>query len=346
MSLWTRLANALAALREGESLSSVFDRARKPPEKRVAFAIAVIALGAKMAKADGRVTRDEVAAFREVFRIAPEEEENAARVFNLARQDVTGYRDYARKIGRMFDSDSAVLTDLMEGLFHVAAADGAYHPDEDGFLRNVAEDFGLGEACFRRLRARFVPGATPDPYAVLGVDPEASLDEIPGRLASDRARNPSRSDDRAGRARRGDQAGRGAADRCQPGLGGDRRRSGSVKMKGGIAMRGWRNRVLLPALVLAGALATQAQEDPPAGPMERMIEELANQMFREMLGDMAPTLRDLQGLMGEVENYGPPMLLPNGDILIPRKPDAPPPGQPDAPDAGEPDAEPGAPLEL
>jgi DnaJ like chaperone protein len=178
MSLWTRLANALSALREGESLSSVFDRARKPPEKRVAFAIAVIALGAKMAKADGRVTRDEVAAFREVFRIAPEEEANAARVFNLARQDVTGYRDYARKIGRMFDSDSAVLTDLMEGLFHVAAADGAYHPDEDGFLRDVAEDFGLDEACFRRLRARFVPGATPDPYAVLGVDPDASLEEI------------------------------------------------------------------------------------------------------------------------------------------------------------------------
>jgi hypothetical protein len=117
-------------------------------------------------------------------------------------------------------------------------------------------------------------------------------------------------------------------------------------MKGEIAMRQWRCRALLSALVLAGALATQAQEDPPAGPMERMIEELANQMFREMLGDLAPTLRDLQGLMGEVENYGPPVLLPNGDILIPRKPDAPPPGQPDAPDAGEPDAEPGTPLEL
>ena len=178
MSLWTRLADALAALRDGESLAQVFDRARKPPEKRVAFAIAVIALGAKMAKADGRVTRDEVAAFREVFHIAPRDEANAAKVFNLARQDITGYRDYARRIRAMFRGSSAVLEDLMEGLFHVAAADGAYHPGEDSFLRDVAEDFGLSDACFRRLRAIYVPGAARDPYAVLGVDPDMPLKDI------------------------------------------------------------------------------------------------------------------------------------------------------------------------
>lgn len=178
MSLWSRLSDALAALREGESLAEVFDRARKPPERRVAFAIAVIALGAKMAKADGHVTRDEVAAFREVFHIAPKDEANAARVFNLARQDVTGYRDYARRIRTMFRGDSAVLTDLMEGLFHVATADGAYHPDEDAFLRDVAREFGLSDICFDRLRACLVPGAEPDPYTVLGVEPDMALDDI------------------------------------------------------------------------------------------------------------------------------------------------------------------------
>jgi DnaJ like chaperone protein len=178
MSLWSRLADALAALRDGESLAEVFGRARKPPEMRVAFAIAVIALGAKMAKADGRVTRDEVAAFREVFHIGPRDEANAARVFNLARQDVTGYRDYARRIRTMFRGDSRVLTDLLDGLFHVATADGAYHPDEDAFLRDVAADFGLTGACFDRLRAVWVPGAPRDPYAVLGVTPDMATDAI------------------------------------------------------------------------------------------------------------------------------------------------------------------------
>ena len=73
MSIWTRIADALAALANGEGLSAVFDRLRTPPEQSIGFTIAVIALGAKMAKADGQVTRDEVAAFREVFTIAAED---------------------------------------------------------------------------------------------------------------------------------------------------------------------------------------------------------------------------------------------------------------------------------
>ncbi|MFT4915717.1 MAG: DnaJ like chaperone protein, partial [Yoonia sp.] len=70
MSIWSRIANALAALASGEGLLVVFERLRTSPDKSVGFTIAVIALGAKMAKADGHVTRDEVTAFREVFHIA------------------------------------------------------------------------------------------------------------------------------------------------------------------------------------------------------------------------------------------------------------------------------------
>jgi DnaJ like chaperone protein len=177
MSIWTRIADALSALASGEGLSVLFDRLRTPPEKTVAFTIAVIALGAKMAKADGEVTRNEVAAFRQVFAIPPGEEANAARVFNLARQDVAGFDAYARKIRSMFRDDSRVLVDLMEGLFHISVADGRWHPQEEAFLKDVAEIFGVGERCFRSLRARFVPGTEPDPYDVLGIDPDAGVDE-------------------------------------------------------------------------------------------------------------------------------------------------------------------------
>ena len=90
MSIWTRISAALSALAKGEELSVVFDhlRAAPTPERSVGFTIAVIALGAKLAKADGQVTRDEVSAFRRVFTLPPGEEKNAARIFNLARQDV------------------------------------------------------------------------------------------------------------------------------------------------------------------------------------------------------------------------------------------------------------------
>ncbi len=156
----------------------MFDKLRKPPELTVGFAIAVIALGAKMAKADGLVTRNEVTAFREVFAIPQADERSAARVFNLAREDVAGFEDYARKIATMFEADSAVLTDLMDGLFHIAVADGEYHPAEDAFLERVAEIFGMSKREFAALRARNVPDADPDPYTVLGVDPAMSLAEI------------------------------------------------------------------------------------------------------------------------------------------------------------------------
>lgn len=178
MSIWSRISQALAALAQGESLAKVFEKLRSPPQRGVAFTIAVIALGAKMAKADGLVTRDEVTAFREVFEIRHEDEAHAARVFNLARQDVAGYQAYASQISAMFRDDHQTLTDLLEGLFHIAMADGFYHPNEDGFLQNVAEIFGLPHTVFQAVRSRFVRNSVTDPYVILGVAPEMPLVEI------------------------------------------------------------------------------------------------------------------------------------------------------------------------
>ena len=108
MSIWTRITAALASLAKGDPLPGVFPRltGAPDPDRSVGFTIAVIALGAKLAKADGQVTKNEVSAFRRVFTFPPGEEANAARVFNLARQDVAGFDAYARKIVTMFtDAD-------------------------------------------------------------------------------------------------------------------------------------------------------------------------------------------------------------------------------------------------
>lgn len=172
------ITDAIAALRNGEGLSAVFDQLRGPPDRSVAFTIAVIGLGAKIAKADGMVTRNEVSAFREVFHIPPEDEAHAARVYNLARQDTAGFEDYARRISRMFSKETGPLSDLLEGLFHIALADGDYHPGENAFLLRVAEIFGFDAQSFSRMRARFVPEAEQDPYDMLGVTPDMSLEAI------------------------------------------------------------------------------------------------------------------------------------------------------------------------
>lgn len=177
MSIWKRIRDAIGALAEGEPLSAVFERLTTPPERTVAFTIAVIALGAKMAKADGRVTRDEIAAFRRVFHIPKEDEASAARVYNMARTEVAGFDSYAYQMARMFRDRPGVLADLLEGLVFIAAADGEYHPGEADFLGVVARIFGIGEAEFRVIRARHLPGES-DPWAVLGLAPGTGAEAL------------------------------------------------------------------------------------------------------------------------------------------------------------------------
>jgi DnaJ like chaperone protein len=114
-----------------------------PVEDRVAFAVGVIALGAKMAKADGVVSMDEVDAFKEVFKVPEGEMQHVAHVFNLAKQDVAGYETYAERLATMFKGNPKLLEEVLEGLFHIAKADEVLHPREEQFLAGVAKHFGM-----------------------------------------------------------------------------------------------------------------------------------------------------------------------------------------------------------
>ncbi len=177
MSIWKRIGEAISALRAGESLSAVFEKLTTPPEHTVGFTIAVIALGAKMAKADGKVTRDEVSAFRRIFVIPPEEESHAARIFDMARTDVSGFDIYAGQVARMFRDRPEVLADLLEGLVYISMADGVLHPGESDFLDEVNRIFGLPDQTYRKIRARHMPDIT-DPYEILGISPDVDDDTL------------------------------------------------------------------------------------------------------------------------------------------------------------------------
>lgn len=159
------------------------DPAGETPERpeatrQIAFTIGVIVLGAKMAKADGRVTPDEIRAFREVFKIPPGEVKNVGRIFDLARRDARGYEPYARQLGRLFQQHPKVLEELLDGLFHIARADGGVGAAELAYLEGVARLFGFGAGEWKRIRAANLGEACDDPYAILGVEPEAPLESI------------------------------------------------------------------------------------------------------------------------------------------------------------------------
>jgi DnaJ like chaperone protein len=190
MSIWGKLAGAAAGLAIGGPIGAllggvaghyVIDRDQEqdgPAENQVAFTVGVIALGAKMAKADGVVTMDEVNAFKEVFKVPEGEMKNVARVFNLAKQDVAGYEAYAEQLSVMFKGNRKLLEDVLEGLFHIAKADDVLHPREEQFLHQVAKRFGISDTEFAYIKARHVTAAKRNPYEILGIDPSISNDAL------------------------------------------------------------------------------------------------------------------------------------------------------------------------
>jgi DnaJ like chaperone protein len=188
MSIWTRFAELLGsvAASAGDALNGVFEAVRTVFEgdpatrRRVAFSVAMIALSAKMAKADGVVTAPEVTAFHQIFEVPEADRVFVERLHGLARQDVAGYQAYARKIADVTSDDpqgGALLEDILDGLFHIAKADGVVHERELGFLAEVADIFGLTPERFESLLARHLEGGRSDPHAVLGIARSATLAE-------------------------------------------------------------------------------------------------------------------------------------------------------------------------
>lgn len=178
MSIWSKISTAAQTL--GSSVGDFFagvSGKSSAPEKSVAFTIGMIALGAKMAKADGVVTKDEVSAFKQVFHVPEKDMAAVQRVFDLAKQDIAGFETYAAQVARLFVPQSAVLENVMDGLFHIAKADHAIHERELDYLEAVAGIFGFKDETFARIRARHVAIAE-DPYDVLGVPRGASAEEI------------------------------------------------------------------------------------------------------------------------------------------------------------------------
>ena len=113
---------------------------------------ALVALGAKMAKSDGQVTEDEIVAFKRVFQANPEDDMAIGRFFDLARQTTLGFEQYARIVARKFRAQPSALEDVLDGLFHIALADGIVTDDEMAFLQATSEIFGFSDREFSRIR--------------------------------------------------------------------------------------------------------------------------------------------------------------------------------------------------
>ncbi|WP_434288085.1 AAA+ family ATPase [Celeribacter sp. SCSIO 80788] len=90
-------------------------------------------------------------------------------------------------------------------------------------------------------------------------------------------------------------------------------------------------RIALIMMLVAGPLAAE-----DAGPSEgsegwTMLREGSRLLLQQLFEEMGPALEDLEGFVDDLGAYEAPEILPNGDILIRRKPERGVP-EPDAPE--------------
>ncbi|MDQ0463585.1 DnaJ like chaperone protein [Caulobacter ginsengisoli] len=174
MSFWRNIAS-LAAKRVDEAECSTCPPGL--PGEDPAFSTAVTALGAKLAKADGRADADEFAAFAGVFQPDQASERNVHRLYDLARQTTRGYESYAKQLAKRYRACPQLLEDVLDGLFHIAGSDGAVTHDELTYLERVGALFGLSPLTYRRIKATHLGAGPNDPYVILDVPPDAP-DEV------------------------------------------------------------------------------------------------------------------------------------------------------------------------
>lgn len=184
MDMWERLSDFVGSFCQRTGLAGSLANALDPDTwlpggRDAAFTLALIALAAKMAVADGAVTASEERAFRATVEIAQGHEDQIIRVFNLAKQDIAGYDAYARKIGRFFHDSPQTLEHVLDSLFYIATADGLVHEAELEYLRSVSAIFGFDEVHFEQMASQHVQlDVGIDPYAVLGLARNADDAEI------------------------------------------------------------------------------------------------------------------------------------------------------------------------
>ena len=164
----------------GHALDKFKITQKRPEElalKQIGFTVGVIVLSAKMAKADGKVTKSEIKAFKQKVKVPDNEIKNVARLWDQAKKTTDGFEVYAKQISNLFEKNSSVLEELLNLLVIIAEADGKITELEKIYLKEVSNIFGFSEQDFERICSSTLNKVT-DPYQTLGVSKDTPLEEI------------------------------------------------------------------------------------------------------------------------------------------------------------------------
>ena len=170
------LIGSMVGGRISSARRSGFQRSFAPPQQ--IFAIALIILTAKLAKADGHVSKEELVAIKDKLKIPEHEIDQVGKIFNKAKEDALGYEPYAKQIAQIYKSNPAVLDEIINILFYIAEADSNVSDSEIAMIRDIAKIFGLSESQFEGIKESRKSSDKLNPYVVLGCDPNDDFTTI------------------------------------------------------------------------------------------------------------------------------------------------------------------------
>ena len=142
------------------------------------FALSLIVLSAKLSKADGQVSKEELVAVRDKLKIPENEIEQVGKIFNKAKEESTGYEPYAKQIAQIYQGNLNVLDEVINILFYIAEADGNISQSEHKMIEHIAQIFGLTQSQFNSIKESRKSSDKLNPYIVLNSSPEEDLSSI------------------------------------------------------------------------------------------------------------------------------------------------------------------------
>ena len=142
------------------------------------FALSLIVLSAKLSKADGQVSREELIAVKDKLKIPDSELDQVGKIFNKAKEESTGYEPYARQIAEVYKGNLNVLEEVIYTLFYIAESDGHVSDKELEMIQEIARIFGLNDIQINGIKESRKSSDKLNPYIVLESKPDDSLDTI------------------------------------------------------------------------------------------------------------------------------------------------------------------------
>ena len=139
--------------------------------------VGIIILAAKLSKADGQVTSEEISAFKEKFKIPPNFQSDVGKIFNEAKKTSEDYHQYAQQLGMIFRGQHQVLEQIINLLFFIAEADGEISKPEILFIEECAKYFGLSKNQYDSIQTIWLDKQI-NPYKILGVEKDTTNEEI------------------------------------------------------------------------------------------------------------------------------------------------------------------------